>query len=55
MSVTLDDLIGALRGAPKLPDASCRGLWVLFDDIELPDDGLALCALRYRLHAPQES
>lgn len=42
---TLDDLIGALRGAPRLPRAACRGLWVLFDDVDDPDDALALCAL----------
>ena len=29
---SLDSILGALRGAPALPGAKCRGRWWLFDE-----------------------
>ena len=40
----VDALFEALRGIPPLPGALCRGQHELFDDADLPNRALALCA-----------
>jgi hypothetical protein len=42
--VNIDDLYNALAGIPRLPGALCRGEAELFDDFDLPDEALQLCA-----------
>lgn len=34
----LHDLLGAMRRAPKLADAACRGMWAVFDPAEHGED-----------------
>lgn len=36
-------LLSALRGAPRLPGAACRGHWETFDDIDEPDYAISVC------------
>jgi hypothetical protein len=44
MSDAVDSFYGALRGIPNLTGALCKGEWELFDDTELPDLALSICA-----------
>jgi hypothetical protein len=40
---TLDGWLDAIGNAPDLEHGLCVGNWDLFDDVDLPDEALALC------------
>ena len=39
----LDDRLGDIANGPDLEEGLCIGNWDLFDDVDLPDEALALC------------
>ena len=43
MNDAYDQLVSALHGIPDLPDAACRGIAALFDDIADPQWAISIC------------
>jgi hypothetical protein len=44
MAASVDGIFFALVGIPELPGCLCRGLHDIFDDADMPEEALELCA-----------